>query len=124
MRIFVSLLAATFVWLLAPHSARAAAPLCDARGAITFAPNPTLEEPNSSVDVGQDDCDGSGAGEQSYDHGRTPTAIDAASEGVRALVAESPRILAATPSDELEDAATTFVAPSGVRARVDRPPRV
>jgi hypothetical protein len=121
-RIFVSLLAATFVWLLAPQ-ARAAAPLCDARGAIMFAPNPTLEEPNSSVDVGQEDCDGSGADQQSYDHGRSPTAVDSASESVRALVAKSPTILPATPSDVLEDAATTFVPPSGVRSRVDRPPR-
>ncbi len=122
-RILVSLLAATFVWLLAPSSARAAAPLCDSRGAITFAPNPTLEEPNSSVDVAQDDCNGAGADQLGYEHGRTPTAIDAASDNVRALVAKSPTILPASPSDVLEDPATTFVPPSGVRSRVDRPPR-
>ncbi len=121
-RILVSLLAATFVWLLAP-SARAAAPLCDSRGAITFAPNPTLEEPNSSVDVAEDDCSGAGAAQLAYEHGRSPTAADATSDSARALVAKSPTILPASPSDVLEDPATTFVPPSGVRSRVDRPPR-
>ena len=119
----MSLLAATFVWLLAP-SARAAAPQCDSRGAITFAPNPTLEEPNASVDVGQaDDCSGATADDLGYDHGRAPTSADSGSEGVRALVAKSPTILPASASDVLEEAASTFVPPSGVRARVDRPPR-
>ncbi len=122
-RIFVSLLAATFVWLLAP-AARAAAPLCDSRGAITFAPNVVLEEPNASVDVGEaDDCSGANAADFSLEHGRGTNAQASADDGARALVAQSPMILPAAPADVLEDAAATFVAPAGVRFRVDRPPR-
>ena len=121
-RIFVGLLAATFVWLLAP-AAHAAAPLCDSRGAITFAPNVVLEEPNASVDVGQDDCSGGATFDLVLDHGRGTDAQSSAEDGVRALVAKSPVILPAAPADVLEEAASTFVAPSGVRSRLDRPPR-
>lgn len=121
-RILVSLLAATFVWLLAP-AARAAAPLCDSRGAITFAPNVVLEEPNASVDVGQDDCSGGSTFDLVLDHGRGTSAQSSADDGARALVAQSPMILPAAPADVLEEAASTFVPPSGVHTRLDRPPR-
>jgi hypothetical protein len=121
-RILVSLLAATFVWLLAP-AARAAAPLCDSRGAITFAPNVVLEEPNASVDVGQDDCSGPTTFDLTLEHGRGTSAQAIADDGARALAAQSPTILPASLADVLEDAAATFVAPPGVRFRVDRPPR-
>ena len=120
----MSLLAATFVWLLAP-SARAAAPLCDSRGAITFAPPPTLEEPNASVDVGDaDDCSGPTQQDVALEHGQHgPGAQSSAEDGARALVAASPVILPASFADVLEDAELTFVPPSGVSSRVDRPPR-
>lgn len=123
-RIAASLLAATFVWLLAP-SAHASAPLCDARGAITFAPPPTLEEPNASIDVGDaDDCGGSSAQDVALQHGqRTPSTQSAVEDGSRALVATSPVILPAALADVLEDAESTFVPPSGVSQRLDRPPR-
>jgi len=124
LRIAVSLLAATFVWLLAP-SARAAAPLCDSRGAITFAPPPTLEEPNASIDVGDaDDCGGSSRTDVALQHGqRGPSSQTSAEDGARALVASSPVILPASCADVLEDVQTTFVPPSGVASRLDRPPR-
>lgn len=123
-RIAVSLLAATFVWLLAP-SARAAAPLCDSRGAITFAPPPTLEEPNASIDVGDaDDCSSQSRDDVALDHGQHGSSTQTAAEdGARALVATSPVILPASIADVLEDTETTFVPPSGVSSRLDRPPR-
>jgi hypothetical protein len=125
-RIAISLLAATFVWLVAAEkSAFAAAPLCDARGAITFAPPPTLEEPNASVDVGQaDDCGDSRSEDLALQHGqRGPSAQNAAEDGARALVATTPMILPAAFADVLEAAETTFVPPSGISSRLDRPPR-
>jgi hypothetical protein len=120
----VSLLAATFVWLLAP-SAHAAAPLCDSRGAITFAPPPTLEEPNASVDVGDaEDCGGSADQDVALQHGQHGSSSQSAAEdGARALVATSPVILPAAFSAAIQDAETTFVPPSGVAQRLDRPPR-
>ncbi len=48
LRFLIALSAATGVWLVSA-SALAAAPQCDVRGAITFAPNPKLEEPNVSL---------------------------------------------------------------------------
>lgn len=48
LRFLIALSAATLVWLVSA-SAFAAAPQCDERGAITFAPNPRLEEPNASL---------------------------------------------------------------------------
>ena len=124
-RIAASLLAVTLVWLLSEKHALAAAPLCDARGAITFAPPPTLEEPNASIDVGDaDDCGGSTQTDVTLDHGqRGPSAQTSADDGARALVATSPVILPAAIADVLEDAETTFVPPSGVASRLDRPPR-
>ena len=125
LRIAISLLAATFVWLLAPKSAHAAAPLCDARGAITFAPPPTLEEPNASVDIGDaDDCGAPSSQDVAFQHGqRGPSGQTAAEDGERALTTISPVILPASFADVLHDAQTTFVPPSGVSSRLDRPPR-
>jgi hypothetical protein len=125
-RIAVSLLAATLVWLLAPRSAFAAAPLCDARGAITFAPNPTLEEPNASIDIGEaDDCSGASSADFTLEHGQhgTRSPLSGAEDGARALVATSPVILPAAPADVLEDTEATLVPPSGVSTRLERPPR-
>jgi hypothetical protein len=123
-RIAASLLAATFVWLLAP-SAHAAAPLCDSRGAITFAPPPTLEEPNASIDVGDaDDCGGSSQTDVALEHGQHGSNAQASAEdGARALAATSPVILPASFSAAIQDAETTFVPPNGVSSRLDRPPR-
>lgn len=125
LRIAISLFAATFVWFFAEKRAHAAAPLCDARGAITFAPPPTLEEPNASIDVGEaDDCGASTSQDVAFQHGQHGSnAQTAAEDGARALVAMSPVILPASLSDVVTETTTTFVPPSGVSSRVDRPPR-
>jgi len=48
-RLIASVCAAAIVLLVA-FPAAASAPRCDSRGAITFAPPPTLDEPNVSID--------------------------------------------------------------------------
>jgi len=122
-RLLISLVAATLVWLVA-SPARAAAPLCDARGAITFAPNPTLEEPNSSVDIGQaDDCLQSSLDDRAYDHGRSPTAVDVGEDAARASVPAALTILPATPTDSLARCRVDVLPSRADRDRVERPPR-
>ena len=50
LRIFVTLATFTVVWMVA-SPAQAAAPLCDPRGAIMFAPPPQMQDPEQSLDV-------------------------------------------------------------------------
>ena len=50
LRIFVTLATFSVVWMVA-SPARAAAPLCDPRGAIMFAPPPQMQDPEQSLDV-------------------------------------------------------------------------
>jgi len=122
-RIAVSLLAATLVWLAA-GSARAAAPLCDARGSTMFAPNPTLEEPNTSIDIGQaDDCSGDQANDPAYDNGRGTTATDSTENAGRASLPAALVILPATPTDSLAHADGAELPSRLDRERVERPPR-
>ncbi len=122
-RIFLSFVAAALIWLVAP-SAHAAAPQCDARGAITFAPNPTLDEPNTSIDIGQaDDCSGATVEEKAYDHGRSRNVQSSGEEAARVWLTAALVILPATPTDALERAASTFVVPMASRDRIERPPR-
>jgi hypothetical protein len=121
-RIALSLLAATLVWLVA-GSARAAAPFCDARGATSFAPNPTLEEPNTSIDIGQaDDCAGT-SHDLTCDHGRGATAIDAVADANRVALPAELVILPATPTDALAHADGSSLPSRTDRDRVERPPR-
>jgi hypothetical protein len=123
LRIIVSLFAATIVWLVA-GSARANAPLCDARGATMFAPNPTLEEPNTSIDVGQiDDCASAQANDPACDHGRGTTATSSTGEAARALLPATLTILPATPTDALANANGAPLPSRLDRDRVERPPR-
>ena len=57
-RIAAVLLSAVVVTLvvLLPRVASAAAPLCDPRGAVGFAPPPQLQDPEQSLDLGLDDA--------------------------------------------------------------------
>jgi hypothetical protein len=111
---------ATVIWLFAP-SARAAAPRCDIRAAITFGATPTLETPNSSIDVGENDC-------------TPPSPLDALSSGrsQTELVFSAAPDLTLTSTDAIAPAASegtlahlveSSAAPTGIRSSLDRPPR-
>lgn len=112
-----------------PPSQRA--PLCDPRGAITFAPPPQMQEVEASLDTGLtlDDCfadaDPARRGTRaSYQNGRAPLPIDASSASTDAAVLSAAVVLAAawrelTPAP----AASTPCFRPGIRSTVDRPPR-
>jgi hypothetical protein len=118
-RLLVAALA-TVIWLIAP-SAHAAAPRCDIRAATTFGPTPMLEEPTSSIDVGQNDC-------------TPPSPLDALAQGrsrTQVVFSAAPDLtltpsttIASSPeSDALARPIESSRAPSGVRSSLDRPPR-
>jgi hypothetical protein len=123
LRLSLCVLAALAVWLLT-GSARAAAPQCDARGATTFAPNPTLEEPNASVDIGQaDDCSGASTDDLAYRHGRSSSASSAQEEAPQSA---PPRILVvhrATPTGISPQTSVAATLSRNERDRLERPPR-
>ena len=157
LRAFFTLAALTVVWLLttpafasnaasearsvnasfAPAAAPAPvapitkAPLCDPRGAITFASAPQMQEVEVSLDSGLtlDDCmSSSSRSSQETNHaapGRAPLPSDASSASSDAAVitavitlARSSRELIAAPEP------STPCSRPGFRSTVDRPPRV
>lgn len=109
-------------------SANDRAPLCDPRGAITFASAPQMQAPEASIDTGLtlDDCfsaarDGDA---NRVAPGRAPLPSDAqsASEGAAVLAT---RVMLAACARELLPApgASTSCSRPGIRSTVDRPPR-
>lgn len=108
---------------LASRSALAAAPLCDARAASSFAPNPTLDSSSASVDATATDGCSQGWTGKVLQRGHAPTAPDASDSLPRAAVPTALRVLAASPTAALAVLAPTFTLPAGVRDRVERPPR-
>ena len=122
-RFALSLLAAALV-CVASRSALAAAPQCDVRAAITFAPNPTLESSKaSSIEATADDCSAKPVVDRMIQRGRAPSTPDASDAAPRAAVPAALRVLPATPTAALAHFAETFTLPAGIRARVERPPR-
>jgi hypothetical protein len=119
-----ALAAALCVWLAA-SPAKAAAPLCDSRGAIAFAPTPHLQAPSPSVQM-------STAVEACFEHHFTGDAIeqgrgesplpswsmDASAPPSREPVLHAPGFHVSEPAPLVCGA-----PPSGVSPRVDRPPR-
>jgi hypothetical protein len=121
----VAFAAALAVWAIATP-AFAAAPLCDPRGATGIAPAPQLQQPETSIDVGQapDECDLFVVGTESIDHGRAPQPVPPLGAEMDPLV---PGVVAAiVPAGSVESFArdgTPGSARAGARSRVDRPPR-
>ncbi len=113
---------AVVVWLVATP-ARAAAPQCDTRGATTFAPAPTLDPPQASIDIGD---------------GNDPCAPDFALDGLRTGTPSPEEVGGASPEATIPARAIVAAPPvtraprlftftwgerSGVRGSVERPPR-
>jgi hypothetical protein len=126
-RIFVAFATALAAWVVATP-ARADAPLCDRRGATTFAPAPQLQAPETSIDVGPP----ANANEESCfdriqrasaEDGRAPTpappglTVDSTVPN-GATVSMTPGWVATRETTEVSCGER-----AGVRSRVDRPPR-
>lgn len=116
---------ATFVvvWLTA-RPAQAAAPRCDARGAITFAPPPVLQDPDSSIDIGVDGCGAVTPVESKHvAPGRSaPEEPQLSSHLLVAVTATPPAI--DPPASHAYAPPVAVTAPrAGVRSTIERPPR-
>ncbi len=131
--VLVTLAAFFAVWLASGRASASSetmankAPLCDARGAITFAPPPQMQELEVSLDVGVPaDCFApASAGEtRTADNGRAPVPLDASANarepvahGGGVVVVDAPSVPMPPP-----DASASCARP-GHRSTVDRPPR-
>src|SRR5437660_12863648 len=125
LRLFVACATALAAWVVATP-AHAAAPLCDQRGATTFAPPPQLQPIETSIDVGppaDDDCFGRLGGITTVDGGGSPSAPSATVSVDMAvpIAAHGVSDPAWVPTREARDGKTG--EREGVRSRVDRPPR-
>ena len=122
-RVIVAFAAAAMVWLVAGQ-ARAAAPQCDERGATTFAKNPTLQEPNVSIDVGMNDCaDADASDDGAYDHGRGSLPETGGHDAPPALVPATVHVLAPLVIEQSSPVADSSEGPPGFQHQVERPPR-
>jgi hypothetical protein len=109
--------------LARPSLARA--PLCDPRGATTFAPPPQMQDVEVSLDTGLtlDDCM-SPSRNDAYRAapGRTPL-LDAPASSDAAVLTAVPAVPASVRELMPVPAASTECPRPGVRRTVDRPPR-
>jgi hypothetical protein len=123
LRLVLTALAATLVWLVAERPAHAAAWQCDARGASLVAKAPRLQLPQQSLDAPREtDCLRYLEGDARYERGRAPgpsaepmpdlAPVPWAGLVPAAAFVDAPRHRLALPAP-----------PEGVRASVDRPPR-
>lgn len=123
LRIFVTLATFTVVWMVA-SPAQAAAPVCDPRGAIMFAPPPQMQDPEQSLDVVAP-CDGRSedplaarqVGPQRGPQLEISFSHDAATSASVVIALSPPLARTAAPEEALAR------APAGVRSALERPPR-
>jgi hypothetical protein len=122
----VAFAAALAVWAIATP-AFAAAPLCDPRGATGIAPAPQLQEPETSIDVGDgdatDDCGVFVVSAESVDDGRAPAPTPPAAVQDQVVPSHAPAISPATSTGSFARDGTSGSERAGARSRVDRPPR-
>lgn len=114
---------------IAPIAPDMRAPLCDPRGAITFAPPPQMQDVEATLDTGLtlDDCFAStrdDANAKRAAPGRAPLPIDAQSASSDAAVIATRVMLAACARELLPAPGVSTSCPRpGIRSTVDRPPR-
>jgi hypothetical protein len=122
-RTLLVVLAALAVWLVA-WPASAAAPLCDDRGASGFAPPPTLDTPNASVDVGMspDACTDGVERDVSVHQGRAADPLPS-SPGADVLPADDRVGVTRCGVVSRPVMSTENAVHRGVRERLERPPR-
>ena len=116
--------AALAVWLVA-RPASAAAPICDDRGASAFAPSPTLDPQDASVDLGMspEGCLDGASRDASFHQGRVPDPLPSPAFASVLPVDGRVRVLSRGASRR-EESFELAVARLGVRGRLERPPRV
>mgnify|MGYP000326541593 FL=1 len=121
LRFLIALSAATGVWLVSA-SALAAAPQCDERGAITFAPNPKLEEPNSSLAPVNTECASQEHILYNYEQNQTGS-IDLEFKTTPAMLPSVVSIDGVAGELLTCDSGALLAPTSTDRDRLDRPPR-
>ncbi len=104
------------------------APLCDPRGAITFASAPQMQDLEVTLDTGLtlDDCFGPSTDERANhaSRGRAPLRSDASSASSDAAMLRAAVVLAAAGRELLPaPGPSTTCSRPGIRSTVDRPPR-
>ena len=112
------------VWLVvSPASARESAPMCDPRGAITFAPPPQVQDEERSLDIPADCLEVSPLETENAVPGRGgPIDLSFSQEPV---AVGRPALLFCHFEERVPFAKTTSVRlPPGARLSVERPPRV
>lgn len=104
------------------------APLCDPRGAITFASAPQMQDVEVTLDTGLtlDDCLGTARSSDANQvaPGRAPLPSDASGASSDAAVLHAAVVLAASGRELLPaPGPSTTCSRPGIRSTVDRPPR-
>jgi hypothetical protein len=104
------------------------APLCDPRGATTFASAPQMQDLEVTLDTGLtlDDCFGNAHGSDANQasRGRAPLPSDASSASTDAAVLRTAVVLVASARELLAaPGPSTTCSRPGIRSTVDRPPR-
>ena len=123
LRIFVAVTTFAVVWMVA-SPAQAAAPVCDPRGAIMFAPPPQMQDPEQSLDVVAP-CDGRSddpfaARQAGPQRGPQIEIVDSREPALTSIVVvplSPPLARLGAPEEGLPR------APAGVRSALERPPR-
>ena len=120
----VAFAAALAVWAIATP-AFAAAPLCDPRGATGIAPAPQLQQPETSIDIGEapEDCGLLSQVATSIEHGRAPQPVPPGAGQNRLVPSVAAAISPAASTESFARDGTTGSERAGARSRVDRPPR-
>jgi hypothetical protein len=110
-------------WVVA-RPALAAAPLCDPRGAVTFAPAPQLQAPLASVDIGtdRDGCSAALGKDPMISRGEAPNVAAPMAEFIATLPAALSVAQAPNARVDRPDVGPPFRA-RAASAPPDRPPR-
>jgi hypothetical protein len=122
-RIVLAFATTLAAWLVV-MPARAAAPLCDDRGATGFAPAPQLQSPEVSIDLGgpEENCLDGLRSLQALDDGRAPQRVPAP-QMLDAMLPEIVAIAEASAQRLRPVTSVIEIVRPGIRDRVDRPPR-
>ena len=123
LRTVIVVLVALATWLVT-SPARAEAPMCDPRGATTFAPAPLLDTSDDAVGVteeGNSECSPA-LNLDAFKQGRTssPDPWQAIPE---ATLSRGPRVTKAPRAIFVQPNGGEFSLPRGVRNTIERPPR-